>query len=434
MPVQFPNFLGVPIQKTDYSGIGDVFQNYYAGKAMPKDDLIKAVQAEFARPKAEQDLLSTKLSNRKSQIEINKTIQELRQQKMFEDMLKNALVGGNGVAVPQQPIASSGVAQMPAERPIMPSGMTMANAPAQMMTNINPALGQALTQSMNQTQTQPAIPQQSAAPILSAGMTPMQSAPDATMQQSAPQESVEKPNEITVSKGSPHLAGIDMLYETNPLSRAFLEKKGFKKKQDIKFDQKSGRTTILTQYPSGKVTVQTVGGAGGGTGEAPLTMANVTANQKIVSAIDNTLPVIDRILDLDKSTPKKSQWEPYPRTGDPGLFGSWGLGSLPGYKSAATNYESLVSSGVDTLLAAYGLPKTNEGIETVKKQLLIGHGETDAAYKKRLRELKEDLIRRKSYSSTLLNKTISNPPLDAGSNSANDYSDLDKYDDSSGDQ
>lgn len=56
MAIQFPNFLGVPIQKPDYSGVGDIVSNYYSGKEMPKDDLIKAVQAQFAQPTAEATL------------------------------------------------------------------------------------------------------------------------------------------------------------------------------------------------------------------------------------------------------------------------------------------------------------------------------------------------------------------------------------------
>lgn len=67
MAIQFPNFLGVPVRTPDYSGIGDIVQNYYAGKAMPKDDLIKAVQAQFAKPKAEADLASTQASTASSQ-------------------------------------------------------------------------------------------------------------------------------------------------------------------------------------------------------------------------------------------------------------------------------------------------------------------------------------------------------------------------------
>lgn len=63
MAIQFPNFLNAQTAKPDYSGLADIVSNYYAGKQMPKDDLIKAVQAQFAKPKAEEELKQTKLKN-----------------------------------------------------------------------------------------------------------------------------------------------------------------------------------------------------------------------------------------------------------------------------------------------------------------------------------------------------------------------------------
>ncbi len=66
MALSLPNFLAAQLVNPDYSGIGDSVSNYYAGKAMPKDDLIKAVQAQFAKPKAEADLASTQASTASS--------------------------------------------------------------------------------------------------------------------------------------------------------------------------------------------------------------------------------------------------------------------------------------------------------------------------------------------------------------------------------
>jgi len=104
MAVQFPNFLSVPVRTQDYSGFGDIVNNYYAGKAMPKDDLIKAIQAQFAKPNAEQALLAAQLGNKKSGIDIRKgeldiqnTLRDIAQQKMFEDQLRQALTGGGGL-------------------------------------------------------------------------------------------------------------------------------------------------------------------------------------------------------------------------------------------------------------------------------------------------------------------------------------------------
>ncbi len=438
MPVQFPNFLSVPVRTPDYSGLGDIVQNYYAGKAMPKDDLIKAIQAQFAQPTAEETLKGLKLgntgkglSNQKEQLDINRLVQEAANQKAFEDMFKRALSStgatpnaGSAMGT-AQPVASGAPSNAP---PAMNPALSQALAPQQAQgTSVPPGSPTDLDQSymapryhqFDQEATglqKPGVPDNAykpGAPLTPGMPTSSTQPPVAPAASLLPASQPEEPHEIVVAAGSPHLAAIDAMWDNNPLSRAFLEKKGYKKTQDVKFNAKTGQTTIITKYPSGTITTKTVGtGAGGGTGEAPMTTANVTKQQNIVSAIDNTLPVINDILKLDKSTAKKAQWEPYPRNS--GLRP--GLGWVPGYHSASTNYESLVSSALDTLLGAYGLPKTNEGIETVKKQLLIDHGETDAAYKARLKKLVEDLNRRKSYASGLLKKTVKNPPIDGGSN------------------
>jgi hypothetical protein len=415
MAIQFPNFLGVPLVKSDYSGIGDSVSNYYAGKAMPKDDLIKQIQAQFARPNAEQTLeglrlgnQGTGLTNQKMRLEIEKYRYDLAKQREMENLIANAMRGGNaGASQPQQGISSQ------QNMPSMPQTPQM--APPAMDGSINPALASAIQQQMrpnpNLGIAPTAPPSASNAPMMQSSSQMPETSSQA--QQAIP-ESTASNNAQIITQGEPRYAGMDALWDQNPLSREFLKKKGFEKKTEIKFDQKTGQTRILTTYPSGKISLQTFDGAGGANGEAPLTTANVTKQQSIVNNIDNTLPVIKDILSLDKNTKSDylKKWEAFPRNS------GWqpGLGWVPGYHSASTNYESLVSSALDTLLGAYGLPKTNEGIETVKKQLLIGHGETDAQYKNRLNRLIKDLERRKEYSSSLLKKASKNPSRDTGSN------------------
>lgn len=413
MAFQFPNFLAAPIDRPDYSGIGDAVSNFYAGKAMPNDDLIKRVQAQFAKPNAEAALAGTKLSNRKSQLEIEKYAYDLAQQKAMEQMLKQALSGGGGQAGSAPVMGGAGggnmtIPQQPAQ-PSAPLPMTYANAPSNILGNIIPDMGNAMSQALQQP-----------------GGNPV--APPALAQQP------EEHNEITINKGSPHLAGVDRLYDENPLSRAFLEAKGFKKKQEVKFDNKTGKTSILTTYPSGRMTLQSAGGSIA-TGEGiPLTSKMISKHQNIVSSIDNALPVIQEILDLNKQEKgtngkeKDKYWEPYPRTGSEHWY-QFGLGSVPGYKSAATKYEALVNSALDSLVGAYGLPSTNEGIETVRKQLQIGHGETDAAYTRRIKELVKDLERRKSYAENQVKRSNKIQPVGRMANepdySSNDWEQTD---------
>jgi hypothetical protein len=412
MAIQFPNFLGVPLVKSDYSGLGDIFQNYYAGKAMPRDDLIKQIQAEFARPNAEQTLQSLKLGNQgtglnneKIRLEIAKYRRDMAVQQELENQIARALRGGN--------VGSSSAQPMPSQQQIPASNIPSMSSPPDINSSINPALARAVQQQFQQSNpNQPVAPTaQMTTPNVPMGQSPdqMPSMPSA----SVPVQQTEQPsnNLQVITQGEPRFAAIDKLWDQNPLSRELLKKKGFDKKTEVKFDSKTGQTRIMTSYPSGKRTLEVIG-TSGMNGEAPMTTANVTKQQAIITGIDNTIPVIKDILALDKSTSKNKEWEPYPRNS--GIVP--GLGWVPGYHSKATNYESLVSSALDTLLGAYGLPKTNEGIETVKKQLLIGHGETDSAYKKRLMNLMKDLQRRKEYSASLLKKTINNPPRDTGSN------------------
>jgi hypothetical protein len=407
MAIQFPNFLAAQLMKPDYSGLGDIVSNFYAGKEMPKNDLIKQIQAEFARPNAEQTLQGLKLgnvgaglTNQKSMLEIAKFKREQAQEAEIQRLFSNALRNGGNIGV--NPAQSS--APMPSFQQPQMNNPAIVNALQNQLQQNSGASNAPTAPSLN-----PIAP---FAPT-SREMPSTFTQPMEQQAQSANQPTEQAPannNMQVITEGTPRLASIDTLWDQNPLSREFLKKKGFEKKTDVKFDQKTGQTRVITTYPSGKTTLEIIGTPGGANGEVPITTANVTKNQSIISAIDNTIPVIKDILALDKGTTKNTEWEPYPRSSgfQPGL------GWLPGYQSKSTNYEGLVSSALDTLLGAYGLPKTNEGIETVKKQLLIGHGETDSAYKARLNRLIKDLERRKDYSSSLLKKATKNPPRDSG--------------------
>jgi hypothetical protein len=62
MAFNLPNFVGQNYTP-DYSGIGDVVQNYYQGKVAPSQALVEQVKAMFAQPNAEADLQKTQLEN-----------------------------------------------------------------------------------------------------------------------------------------------------------------------------------------------------------------------------------------------------------------------------------------------------------------------------------------------------------------------------------
>jgi len=239
MAVQFPNFLSVPVRNPDYSGIGDIVQNYYAGKQMPKDDLLKAIQAEFARPTAEAALKSANLGNTQAGLNISKTgldirkmQAELNEQEDMARQLRVALGGGSPAAQPmpsqampsmpqapmQQPVAQPAPQpmQMPAQtlsRPPMTGTQAMAQAlspnfanrmtlvddPAKLAAGLHPQLAQAFTSAMqNQQQV---MPQEQA---------PQEQAP--SMDQMA-QALAPKLDAQVISEGVPALYKVDELWE-----------------------------------------------------------------------------------------------------------------------------------------------------------------------------------------------------------------------------
>lgn len=93
MAVQFPNFLNAQILKPDYSGIGDALQNVlagYEGAQRPRqlkdeaetrrlDNILKAVQAEYAKPEAQAKLglMGAQASQASAAAEKSRMIQDL---------------------------------------------------------------------------------------------------------------------------------------------------------------------------------------------------------------------------------------------------------------------------------------------------------------------------------------------------------------------
>lgn len=427
MAIQFPNFLGVPVRTPDYSGIADIVQNYYAGKAMPKDDMMKAIQAEFARPNAEQSLLSSKLSNRKSQMEIDKMAADMAEQAAFQKQLSQALQG-NRMPV-NMPMGNAGQNSLPLPpvRNAPPMGASpMQTSRAAGIPGVNILGGNSLADDGTDiTRMDPRFRQfdqmGSGLPLsaytnkpadannFGGGNVPVAPMSPPTQPATvAPKEPESEFPETVISKGSPHLAGVDQLYENSPGSRPFLEKRGYKKTQEIKFDNKSGKTTILTTYPSGTVTMKVIGGAAlsGGDG-IPLTNKIISGHQEKIAAIDNAVPVIKEIID-------QKGFQAYPR--------SFGMGLVPGWMGQSATYNALVKSALDTLIKAYGLPSTNEGISTVQDQLLINHGETNGHYRSRLKNLLKDLERRKEYSQKEVKRSNKISPVDSTAGSGETYS------------
>jgi len=481
MPVQFPNFLQVAVRTPDYSGLSDIISNYYAGKAMPKEDLIKSIQAQFARPTAEQNLLSTKLSNRKSQIEIDKALREMAEQKQFEAQLRQALTGGGNIATGNQN-------PYPQNMPVNPP-MIGENTPPK-MTVINPSLGKVLADASGASpqitpsgsenepvfddgldrtkmaaryrkidQAATGLPDSAYKPgantagnfetiltpeeeakfqkwktkyapndsgedydlrgAFKAGVTPDEKTghwPDTFKKPNHPtfsNQSIyanaapqlagswngenyikptaqpEEPHEVVIAQGFPHLSGIDQMYENNPLSRAFLEKKGYKKTEEVKFDSKTGKTSLITKYPSGKITLKTISPNEAATDTEngiPLTkpVLNKVVNQ--IRGADAVMPYIDKILKMgDLQFDKK---------GNPIGAGKNNQLPMTHYLPTDANagYKRTVSEALEKYMNATGLSSTDLSTKKVEEILERALGESTDHYLIELYNKKKEMM------------------------------------------
>lgn len=448
MAINFPNYLGAQLVKPDYSGIGDSVSNYYGGRNMRNDDLIKRIAAQFAQPNAEtsleqmkQQIANEKLTGQKSVLEIQKARRDMAIEAQMQAALKSALANSSQSDSYGQSVNSGG--QLPIN-PSLPQPQRGA------MTLINPSLPNALApqppandmQGFDQTAMDPRFRKFDQAatgqplsaykpgadtvaplppepepvpppPVSINGVTPEQTA--------AVHEPIKPaaPDEQVINEGARNLHGIDELYEKNPMAREYLEKKGFKKKVETKFDAKSGKTRILTTYPSGRMILKTIGSAGSAEDGVPLTNSMVTQHQRIIAGVDNALPIIEDILKKPDTFAGK-HIQQYPRSS------GWipGTGYIPGVGLAdlSNKYENQVNAAVDSLINAYGLNKSDKSTQMVHDQLLIGHNETDAAYKRRLKALVKDLERRKSYSEKETKRSNKISPISSSDSGQETYS------------
>lgn len=105
------------------------------------------------------------------------------------------------------------------------------------------------------------------------------------------------------------------------------------------------------------------------------TTPTVTANKKVVQAIDNVVPLITKLKEMEA----------------PGQF--IGKYFSPNHQA---QYESKVAEIKDSLASALKLPGTNEGIKVIETIVGKHPFETDSSYHKRLTELEADLTNRRA--------------------------------------
>ena len=195
-------------------------------------------------------------------------------------------------------------------------------------------------------------------------------------------------NKQVISQGNPSLYKVDDIYDKYPQLRKDLEAQGYKQTQTTKYDSKTGLTTNIVTKPSGKVEVSTLGSMNGEF--SPATMANKTQSQKVINAITNARPIIQKIIDANGKGEIPGQW-----------IGKY----FSPDKDAA--YISDVIQSSDTLAGALGFPGTNEGLHQAQQTVLRKPRESDSAYSNRLKTLLSDMDTREQTASNVLNKGVS---------------------------
>jgi len=139
-----------------------------------------------------------------------------------------------------------------------------------------------------------------------------------------------------------------------------------------------------------------------------LSKANITKNQAIIQSIDNVTPLINELKSKD-----------FPNQ----LYGKYI------HPNAQANYESHTSEAADSLLAALGLPKTNESLHLINTMIVRKGLESEESYHKRLDKLLLDLRGRKERAFKSLKSGISGLTEGASSSSesSEDLSEIDPY-------
>ena len=417
MAVQLPNFLGVPVREPDYSALGNIFENYYAGKNLPRQDMIneyaakgapldylmKQVQAELARPKAEQELKGLKLGNQIKQAEADYALPNA-EQFLLASKLQNALRKVDvdfarpkaeqtlaGLKLGNQSTSlSNRQAQMTIER-LQKELAKEAELQALIRSGgVTPPVNES---TVRQQQNDKAL-QDSLAGVMGHQAMKNQPTPMAAPLLTDHPANVDQVQQIDA--GTPSLYPMDKIWEERPDLRASMKKDGREKTVTPTYDKKTGQTRIETKWPSGRVTVKIIAPIGKtGIEEIPLTAAMKTKHQNVISSVDTVLPVLDKIMELKE----------FPRYSLP----------LVGSGNQLNKYDALVNESLDSLIGALGVPRTNEGLESVKKQIQIGRLESERAYKKRMKEFRQSLLNRKAYSSKEIKK-----PVDYGAEASTD--------------
>lgn len=219
---------------------------------------------------------------------------------------------------------------------------------------------------------------------------PGRRAPTSQLSQQTAQQPAQQPAQDSniINQGNPELYSIDQLYDSNPLARMGLKKRGYEKKQETKYDPKTGVSSVITTYPSGKVTVNHSVPAN--SGFEAITAANRTKAIDTIMGVTNVLPTIDNLISIAEKGNVPGQ-----------LIGRW----FQPDKQAT--YDSLANMSGDTLAKALGFPATDKGMEAALASIRRAAGESDKHYADRLKDYKKEMLVRLKNAKKFTNQGVS---------------------------
>ena len=449
MAIQFPNFLNAPQIKPDYSGVGDIFENFYKGKAMPQDDLIKRIQAQFAQPNSEQtlanarqELVNNKLTAQKYGLDIEKLRRELAQDADFQQALKLAQQNrGQSQQVPQAPL---------------PLNMPQAQPPA--MTPINPSLGTALAPQKNMSpvddsqgfdptlmdrrfiktdQQATGLPRSAYNPGAAIATPVPSNMPDmtpkpvtingATPEQTSALQQAGQPTvgEQVLNEGNPNEFGVDAMWENRPDARPYLEKRGYTKTVKTSVDKKTGANIVETKLPSGRIIKKTITQAVKPEDlEAgiPLTKTVLTSAVKQVRGTDAVLPYIDELIKMGGASLDKNGDLVRDKNGKIVITNNQLPNIMYGplaYGNANSTYSRIVNNALEKYMAASGFNQTDKSTEKVEKIMERGGWESNENYLEQMAKERKSMIAGRGQNVQMITKGMKKYP-DFGSGSDTD--------------
>lgn len=184
-------------------------------------------------------------------------------------------------------------------------------------------------------------------------------------------------NSIVLNPGNQNMGYIDQMYDANPIYRKGLEARGYKKKTSVHPNQSTGETSVITEWPSGKITSVTIPTSSAGS--MSMTPATKTAQQSIIVNAPKVNRLIDKI--IEKPSPTE-------------IFGWRG--------PAKKEHNALVTEAAETLVKARSWPNTKGSIDKAESILQRGTFETDSYYHERLKQLKKEMDKNISEANHLL--------------------------------